>query len=58
MPILIPILQGLRLFDSLPTARLAEVAAVMSERRVERRDVTGQTRRAGEVAGGLRKLND
>jgi CRP-like cAMP-binding protein len=46
MPILIPILQGLRLFDSLPTARLAEVAAVMGERRVERREVVikrGQT---------------
>lgn len=46
MPILIPILQGLRLFDSLPTAKLAEVAQVMSERRAERREVVikrGQT---------------
>lgn len=39
MPILIPILQSLRLFDSLPQAKLAELSQVMSERRVERREV-------------------
>lgn len=39
MPILIPILQGLRLFENLPADRLRELAAVMSERRVERREV-------------------
>lgn len=39
MPILIPILQGLRLFESLPVGRVAELAQVMGERRVERREV-------------------
>lgn len=39
MPILIPILQGLRLFESLPADKLAELSQVMSERRVERREV-------------------
>jgi CRP-like cAMP-binding protein len=39
MPILIPILQGLRLFESLPVSRVAELAQVMGERRVERREV-------------------
>lgn len=39
MPILIPILQGLRLFDSLPVERLAEIAPTMNERKVERREV-------------------
>lgn len=39
MPILIPILQGLRLFETLPAARLAELAQTMGERRVERREV-------------------
>ncbi len=46
MPILIPILQGLRLFDSLPTDVLSRVAPTMNERRVERREVVvkrGQT---------------
>lgn len=46
MPILIPILQGLRLFDSLPVEKLAEIAPSMSERRVDRREVVikrGQT---------------
>ena len=46
MPILIPILQGLRLFDSLPIEKLAEIAPTMNERRVERREVVvkrGQT---------------
>lgn len=50
MPILIPILQGLRLFDSLPTAKLAEVAATMNERRVERREVVIKR---GETDAGL-----
>lgn len=39
MPILIPILQSLRLFDSLPQTKLVELSQVMSERRVERREV-------------------
>jgi CRP/FNR family transcriptional regulator, cyclic AMP receptor protein len=39
MPILIPILQGLRLFDSLPAARLGELSQSLTERRVERREV-------------------
>ncbi len=39
MAILIPILQGLRLFESLPAARLRELSQAMSERRVERREV-------------------
>jgi CRP-like cAMP-binding protein len=50
MPILIPILQGLRLFDSLPAARLAELSQSMSERKVERREVVVKR---GEVHGGL-----
>ena len=50
MPILIPILQGLRLFDSLPAARLAELSQSMAERRVERREVVVKR---GEVHGGL-----
>ncbi len=46
MSILIPILQNLRLFDSLPIEKLTEIAPTMSERRVERREVVikrGQT---------------
>lgn len=39
MPILIPILQGLRLFDNLSSHRLGELAQTMNERRVERREV-------------------
>lgn len=39
MSILIPILQGLRLFENLPAARLRELSQAMSERRVERREV-------------------
>ena len=39
MTILIPILQGLRLFDQLPIEKLAQVALSMNERRVERREV-------------------
>lgn len=39
MPILIPILQGLRLFDRLPPEKLAELAPTLNERRVERREV-------------------
>ena len=50
MPILIPILQGLRLFDSLPAARLAELSQSMTERRVERREVVIKR---GETNGGL-----
>jgi len=50
MPILIPILQGLRLFDSLPADKLAEVSVTMSERRVERREVVIKR---GETDAGL-----
>ena len=39
MPILIPILQGLRLFENLPATHLRELSQVMNERRVERREV-------------------
>jgi CRP-like cAMP-binding protein len=50
MPILIPILQGLRLFDQLPIERLAELSLTMSERRVERREVVIKR---GEEGSGL-----
>ena len=50
MPIPIPILQGLRLFNSLPLERLAELSQTMSERRVERREVVVKR---GEADGGL-----
>lgn len=50
MTILIPILQGLRLFDQLPVERLAQVAERMNERRVERREVVIKR---GEVGTGL-----
>lgn len=50
MPILIPILQGLRLFDSLPAAKLAELSRTMNERRVERREVVIKR---GDVDAGL-----
>ena len=50
MPILIPILQGLRLFDSLPAEKLAEIAPTMSERRAERREVVIKR---GETDAGL-----
>ncbi len=53
MPILIPILQGLRLFDQLPPARLAEVAATMNERRVERREVVIKRDEEGSGLGFL-----
>jgi CRP/FNR family transcriptional regulator, cyclic AMP receptor protein len=50
MPILIPILQGLRLFDSLPLEKVAELAASMTERKVERRQVVIKR---GEADAGL-----
>lgn len=50
MPILIPILQGLRLFDRLPLEKVAELSAHMSERRVERRQVVIKR---GEADAGL-----
>lgn len=50
MSILIPILQGLRLFDQLPVQRLAELAPTMDERRVERREVVIKR---GETEAGL-----
>jgi len=49
MPILIPILQGLRLFENLPVAKLRELAPAMSERRVERREVV--IKRGDQEAG-------
>lgn len=50
MPILIPILQGLRLFDQLPVEKLTQVARHMNERRAERREVIIKR---GEVGAGL-----
>ncbi len=50
MPILIPILQGLRLFDRLPVERVAELSSVMSELKVERRQVVIKR---GEADAGL-----
>lgn len=50
MPILIPILQGLRLFDQLPVEKLALIAPHMNERRVERREVIIKR---GETGAGL-----
>ncbi len=50
MPIPIPILQGLRLFDQLPLARLAPLSASLQERRVERREIVVKR---GEQHGGL-----
>jgi CRP-like cAMP-binding protein len=50
MPILIPILQGLRLFDRLPAEKVAELSAEMNERRVERRQVVIKR---GETDAGL-----
>jgi CRP/FNR family cyclic AMP-dependent transcriptional regulator len=50
MPILIPILQRLRLFDRLPLEKVAEYANQMSERRVERRQVVIKR---GESDAGL-----
>lgn len=50
MPILIPILQGLRLFDRLPLEKVAVLAQSMSERRVERRQVVIKR---GESDAGL-----
>jgi len=50
MPILIPILQGLRLFDQVPVEKLTQVARHMNERRAERREVIIKR---GEVGAGL-----
>lgn len=50
MPILIPILQGLRLFDRLPQEKVVELSGVMSERKVERRQVVIKR---GEADAGL-----
>lgn len=50
MPILIPILQGLRLFESLAAPKLAELAQIMTERRVDRREVVVQR---GQTDHGL-----
>ncbi|MCZ2439531.1 MAG: Crp/Fnr family transcriptional regulator [Burkholderiales bacterium] len=50
MPILIPILQRLRLFDQLPPEKIAEYSQSMSERRVERRQVVVKR---GEADAGL-----
>jgi CRP/FNR family transcriptional regulator, cyclic AMP receptor protein len=50
MPILIPILQGLRLFEQLPADKLAQLSVTMNERRVERREVVIKR---GETDAGL-----
>lgn len=50
MPIPIPILQGLRLFDRLPIEMLAKIAPTMTERKVERREVVVKL---GETEAGL-----
>jgi CRP/FNR family cyclic AMP-dependent transcriptional regulator len=50
MPILIPILQALRLFETLPAAKLAELSQIMTERRVERREVVVKR---GDATAGL-----
>ncbi|MBI3154588.1 MAG: Crp/Fnr family transcriptional regulator [Burkholderiales bacterium] len=50
MPIPIPILQGLKLFDQLPTQRLDELSRTLSERRVQRREVVVKL---GDRDGGL-----
>ncbi len=50
MPIPIPILQGLRLFDRLPVETLAKIAPAMNERKVERRAVVIKL---GETDAGL-----
>lgn len=50
MPILIPILQGLRLVETLPAAKLAELSQTMGERRVDRREVVIQR---GDANAGL-----
>lgn len=53
MPILIPILQGLRLFDQLPIEKLAQVANHMTERRADRREVIIKRGEAGAGLGFL-----
>lgn len=50
MPVLIPILQQLRLFDTLDVEQLAALAPTLSERVVERREVVFKR---GEVAASL-----
>ena len=50
MPVLIPILQSLRLFDRLPAAQLAALSATLSERTVDRREVVIKR---GAVDAGL-----
>lgn len=53
MPIPIPILQGLRLLDSLPLAHLAELSKTVSERRAERREVVVRRGSADDGLGFL-----
>jgi CRP/FNR family transcriptional regulator, cyclic AMP receptor protein len=53
MSILIPILQGLRLFDRLPIEKVAHLATGMSERKVERRQVVIERGKADEGLGFL-----
>lgn len=50
MPILIPILQRLRLFETLPHSKLVELSQTMGERRVERREVVVKR---GDATAGL-----
>jgi CRP-like cAMP-binding protein len=50
MPVLVPILRTLKLFDTLPADQLAALSAVLAERVVERREVVI---RRGQVGAGL-----
>lgn len=50
MPVLVPILQSLRLFETLPQEQLARLAPTLSERHVDRREVLVKR---GEVESGL-----
>ncbi len=50
MPVLVPILQTLRLFDTLAPEQLASIAPLLNERTVERREVIIKR---GEVDAGL-----
>lgn len=50
MPVLVPILQSLRLFDKLPAEQVSAMAATLSERPVDRREVVIKR---GQPAPGL-----
>lgn len=50
MPVLVPILQSLKLFDKLPLSELSALSTSLSERTVDRREVVIKR---GQVAAGL-----